>query len=181
MEATAITFSCILFAAALALIGFRLVASPCCSFLGLLVLSLAKTPEGYPLLPFSSGLIFGWLCVTVLVTVITLIQPEAVKNTNRGVWYMTGGAITGMVIGLMGIFMSSSVNALYAIMIIATAAGTFFGFLVYAQTPSGRGVRATSGRFFGYLSAKGFPIAITVMQGGAVLALLMTMHYYSII
>lgn len=175
----AIVFACLLFAAALILLPIRMVASPCCSFLGLLVLSMGKTPEGYPILPLDSALIFGWLFVTVLVTVVTLLQPAPVRNSNKGIWYLMGGALVGLAVGLLGFTFSSWINAMYAVMIIAVAAGTFLGFLSYTRTPDGRQAAIGSGRFVSYLLAKGFPTAITVMQGGVVLVLLIALHNLS--
>lgn len=176
MEVTAIVFSCILYALSLVLLGWRQIASPCCSFLGLLIMSLAKTSDGYPLFPINSSMIFGWLCVTVLVTVVTLLQPRSVRDTSRGVWYMTGGAIVGLAIGLLGFTVSSAVGAMYAIMIICVAVGTFFGYLLYTGTPGGKGVALSSGHFFNYFLAKGFPVAVTIMQGGVVLVLVIAIN-----
>lgn len=172
----AIVFSAILFFLSFVLIPFRLVASPCSAFLGLLILSMAKTPEGYPLLPLDSSLIFGWLCVTVLVTVATLLQPARVRNSNLGIWYILGGAIVGLAIGLLGFTFIYSVNAMYAVMIVCVAAGTFLGFLSFTRTPRGSGAAIGSGKFFPYLMAKGFPVAISLMQAGVVLVVIIAIH-----
>ena len=174
--ATAIVFSSILYAASLALLGFRLVASPLCAFLGLLILSFGHDSSGYPILPISSSTIFGWLCVTILVTVATLLQPRPVRDTRRGIWYITAGSIVGLAIGLLGFTITAYAGALYAIMIIAVAAGTFFGYLVYASTPAGKGIGIGSGRFFSYFLAKGFPVAVTIMQIGVVLVLIIAVN-----
>lgn len=178
MAVTAIVFSCIFFAASLLLLGWRQIASPCCAFMGLLILSMAKTAEGYPLLPLNSAIIFGWLCITVVITAATLMQPRAVRNSNKGIWYMAGGAIAGLAIGLLGYSITSSIPALYAIMIVATAAGTFFGFLLYGNTPQGKIATSDRRLYFRYFLAKGFPTAITVMQCGVVLVMLIAIHNY---
>lgn len=180
MNVTPLVFSCILYALALVLLRFRLIAAPACSFLALLVMSFFKSADGYQVLPINSSIIFGWLCITVLVTVATWLQPRAVRETSKGIIYISAGAIVGMAVGLLGFTFTSWVSALYAIMIVATAAGTFFGFLIYVSTPEGRAARPASGRFFPYLLAKGFPAAVTVMQGGVVLVLIIMVHYYSI-
>ena len=104
----AIIFSSLLFLLGLFLIPYRVVGAPCSCFLGLLVMSMAKTSEGYPLLPLGSGLIIGWLCVSVFVTVLTLCQPTPVRNMRKGMYYYLGGALTGMVIGLLGFTFSES-------------------------------------------------------------------------
>ena len=178
MAATAIVFSCLFFAAGLILLPIRQIASPCCGFMGLLIMSFAKNSEGIPVLPISSSLIIGWLCMTVVVTVATLMQPAAIRDSRKGMGYLLGGSIVGMAIGLLGFTMvpASYLNALYAIMVVATAAGTFFGYLVYTRTPDGAPGGIASGNFFRYLMAKGFPTALTVMQIGVVLVLLIARY-----
>lgn len=176
MTATGIVFASILYAASILLLGWRQIASPSCAFLGLLILSFTPGPNGYAILPISSSMVFGWLCVTVLVTVVTLLQPRAVRDTSLGVWYMTAGAIVGLAIGLLGFSISPLPGVIYTSMIIAVAVGTIFGYLVFVKTPAGRGASAQSGRFFNYLLAKGFPVAVTIMQAGVVLALIIIIH-----
>ena len=178
MTATAIVFSCLFYFAALVTLPVRQVIAPCLSFMGLLVLSFAKTAEGYPLLPINNMIIVGWLCMTVVVTVASFLQNPALRYSSKGVGYMEAGSIVGMAVGLLGFTFTNQVNLLYGIMIVATAAGTFFGFLVFTNTPKGRGVSINSGNFFSYLLAKGFPSAITVMQAGVVLVLLIAMRNY---
>lgn len=169
MTVLSIVISSILFLLALIFIRWMLVAAPFCSFLGLLILSMAKTSEGYPLLPLSSGMILGWLFMSVLVTVVTLCQPRPIRQTKRGMFYFLGGALTGMALGLLGFTFSDSPEIIYVIMIIATALGTFIGALMYGTTPAGSKISVNSGNFLTYFLAKGFPTAITIMQLGTVL------------
>lgn len=179
MTVTAIVFSCIFFAAALILLPLRLIAAPCCSFVGLLVLSFAHTAEGYPLLPINNSLIIGWLCMTVVVTVATIMQTAAIRDSRKGMGYLTIGALAGMAVGLLGFTITPQVNYLYGIMIAMTALGTFFGFLLFTNTPAGKQAGVASGNFFRYLLAKGFPTAITVMQLGVVLVLIIALNNYN--
>lgn len=176
MTATAIVFSCILFLGSLLLLWYCLPASSAASFLGMLIMSFAKNSEGYPLLPINSNIVFGWLCLTIVVILATLLQPAPVRYAKKGMGYITAGALVGLAIGLLGFTMSPWQNLLYAIMIIGVAAGTFFGYLIYTNTPAGKGARLNSGNFFKYFLAKGFPTAITIMQGGVVLVLIIMMH-----
>ena len=178
MAVTAIVFSSILFAASLACLAWRQIASPCLAFVGLLVISFAKSQDGNPLLPINNNIIFGWLCMTVLVTVATMLQPAAVRNTSKGIGYLTIGSVVGLAIGLLGFTFTNAVNLLYGIMIVCTAAGTFFGYLLYSNTPSGRGVALASGNFFRYFLAKGFPVALTIMQIGVVLTLIIAINKF---
>lgn len=172
MTTVSIIFSSLLFLVALACVLYRLEAAPCSAFLGLLIISMARVPEGYPLLPIGNGLILGWLFMAVLVTVVTLCQPAPLRHVRRGMWYYLGGALTGLALGLLGFTFLPSSGARYVFMIVAVAATTFFGGLAYANTSEGKNVGPRSGNFFKYLLAKGFPTAITLMQLGTVLVIL---------
>lgn len=178
MTVTVIIISCILFAASLALLPLRMLAAPACAFMGLMTLSFAKSADGYPLVPVNGTILIGWLCMTVVVTTATLLQPVAVRNTRRGMGYIIVGALAGMSVGILGYTVASQVSMLYGIMIAATVAGTFLGFLLYTNTPEGRAINVASGNFFRYLLAKGFPTAITVMQIGVALVLTIALYKY---
>ena len=178
MTVTVIIISCILFAASLALLPLRMLAAPACAFMGLMTLSFAKSADGYPLVPVNGTILIGWLCMTVVVTTATLLQPGAVRNTRRGMGYIIVGALAGMSVGILGYTVASQVSRLYGIMIAATEAGTFLGFLLYTNTPEGRAINVASGNFFRYLLAKGFPTAITVMQIGVALVLTIALYKY---
>jgi hypothetical protein len=178
MTVTVIIISCILFAASLALLPLRMLAAPACAFMGLMTLSFAKSADGYPLVPVNGTILIGWLCMTVVVTTATLLQPVAVRNTRRGMGYIIVGALAGMSVGILGYTVASQVSMLYGIMIAATVSGTFLGFLLYTNTPEGRAINVASGNFFRYLLAKGFPTAITVMQIGVALVLTIALYKY---
>ena len=171
MDVIAIIFSSFFLLLGIFMIPWRIIAAPACSFLGLLILSMGKTPEGYPLLPLDSSIILGWLFMTVLVTVATLCQPAQVRNARKGMGYFLIGALTGMMLGLLGFTITSETGAYYAIMCVAVDIGTFLGFLIFSKTPSGRSVAPGSGNFFTYLMAKGFPTAVSIMQTGLVFVL----------
>lgn len=171
-----IIIACILFVLALILTVPRILLAPISAYLGLLAISFATNPEGYPLLPINSTILFAWVCMTIVVTVATLLQPAPLRFSRKGVGYMLGGAIAGMAVGLLGFTFITSLSLLYGVMIVATAAGIFFGFMLYTNTPEGRPVALNSGNFFRYLFAKGFPVAITVMQIGVVAVILIAIY-----
>lgn len=148
--------------------------APALSYLGLLGISFCET-DGVPWIPVSNAMLISWLCITIVVMMATVLQPARIRSQARGMAYIIGGALVGLAIGLLGFTVSASINMLYGIMIVAVAAGIFFGFLMYSNTPDGRGVGITSGNFFTYLMAKGFPTAVTVMQFGLVLVLLIAL------
>lgn len=171
MAVLLIILSCCLWVLSLWLLRGRQVAAPAASFLALLVLSFAKK-NGWQLLPINMTMLTGWLCMTLVVMFACYLQPAAVRAQTKGWGYITGGGITGMMLGLLGSSFPIGISVLYGIMIIATAAGIFFGFLLYTNTPDGRPVAPQSGHFFKYLLAKGFPTAVTIMQAGVALVLL---------
>lgn len=145
--------------------------APALSYMALLVLSFI-TENGYPVLPLNGTILTGWLCMTLVVTFTSILQPEPVRRQTRGMSFMITGGITGLAVGLLGFSISSSITLRYAYMILATIAGIAFGFLLYTNTPSGKHVGPGSGNFFRYLLAKGFPTAITLMMLGVALVLL---------
>lgn len=145
--------------------------APALSYVALLVLSFAKT-DVYPILPINNVMLIGWLCMTVVVMLVTILQPDKINRQLKGMPFIVGGAIVGLAVGLLGYTVTSAIAGRYAIMIVAVIAGIFFGFLLYSNTPDGQPVRIGSNNFFKYLLAKGFPTAITVMQLGVALVLL---------
>lgn len=179
MATILIILSCLLFIAALLLVWPRIILSPLCSYLGLLALSFATNKYGYPLLPINSTILYSWLYITIVVMVATVMQAPPLRHTTKGVGYMLVGSIAGMAVGLLGFTFATTLSMVYAIMIVATAAGCFFGYLLYTNTPDGLPVASGSGHFGKYFLAKAFPIAITVMQLGVVAVLLIAVYQNS--
>lgn len=177
-----IILSCLLFIAAIVLVGPKIILSPALSFLGLLALNFATTKEGYPLLPLNSTILSGWLYITIIVIVATAMQAPALRSSRKGVGYMLIGSIAGMSVGLLGFTFAGTLSIIYGTMIVATAVGCFFGFLLYTNTPEGTPMAIKSGNFskffVKYFLAKAFPIAITVMQIGVVLVLLIAVYQH---
>lgn len=161
-----IILSILLWIAAFVAYPRKIVCSPLFSFLALLMLSLATTGEGYPIVPLSSGMTISWLSITLVVTAIIVLQNPAIRQQSRGTLYVLLGALAGMAVGLLGYTFSASLNLLYGIMIVATAAGAALGLLIFSNTPEGRPIAPGSGNFLKYLLAKGFPALITVAQLG---------------
>lgn len=170
-----IIISCILWGLSLWAVCGRQMLGPVFSFLALFLLSLAKE-NGFPMLPINGVILTGWLCMTLVVTFIVMLQPEAVRRQTRGTFHIMIGALAGLAVGLLGNSITASLQLRYAIMIVGVAAGVFFGFLLYTRTPKGKGVGLGSGNFFRYLLDKGFPTAITVMQAGVAAVLAMAVN-----
>lgn len=178
MEIFLIILSCLLWAASLRALAGRVSLGPALSYLALLTLSFASSPEGIPAVPINGTILIGWLCMTVIVMFATYLQPPKVMAQTRGMWYIIAGALVGLAVGLLGFTFTTSLSLLYALMIVGVVAGIFFGFLLYTNTPDGAPVGIRSGNFFRYLLAKGFPAAITVMQGGVALVILIARHNF---
>lgn len=166
----------ILWVAAIGMLPGRPILGPALSYLGLLCLSLCTSADGISWLPINSNMLISWLAITLVVMVATMLQPASIRMQARGMAYIIGGGVVGLAIGLLGNTVTDSVSALYGIMIVATIVGIFFGFLLYSNTPDGRQVGVMNGNFFRYLLAKGFPTAVTLMQIGLVLVLLIYIH-----
>ena len=159
--------SLLLWMGAFACLFKRQLLAPALSFVALVVISFAKY-LGLPVLPINNNILIWWLVMAILVMIISLLQPPQVTSQSRGVGYMTIGAMAGMAVGLLGYSFSSSPAIVYASMIIATIIGEFLGYLLFTNTPRGAelSMRRSQSRFFKYLLAKGFPVAITVMIFG---------------
>lgn len=175
MDITLIILSILCWLGALVALPRKILLAPALSYCGMLIISFAKS-DGYPIVPLSTGLTLSWLAITLIIMLIIILQNPAIRQQSRGVLYMTLGALAGMCIGLLGFSLSSSLQLLYALMIIGTAVGIYLGMLVFTSTPDGAAVRPTSGHFFRYLLAKGFPILITVAQIGIVAVILIAGH-----
>lgn len=122
-------------------------------------------------LPVNMNMLLTWLCLTLVVTGVSAMQPQAVMAQTRGMGYMCLGALAGMAVGLLGYSLTAMPGAIYAMMCLGVVAGTFFGYFLFTRTPLGAGLRDSRSRFVSYLLAKGFPVAIAVMMLGMVLVL----------
>lgn len=157
----------ICFAGALWLLFSREVLAPATSLLGLVSVYFSYR------LPLAPNMVITWVALTVIVMGVSFMQPAAVMAQKRGMGYMTIGAIAGMAVGLISVSATTSLTAQYACMIVGVLAGIFFGFMLFSRTPDAAAVRFPSSRFFSYLAAKGFPLAITIIQPGIVIMLSM--------
>ena len=170
-----IILSCLFWIASLAAAFKKIILSPAFAFIGLLLISFAKK-DGFPILPINATILWGWLAMSAIVMVVTLLQPSQMNRSSLGIPYILGGALAGMAVGLLGYTFSSNISLLYGIMVVATAVGVFLGFLFFSRTPAGKGFAPGGGLFLKYLTAKGFPVAISVMQIGVVLVITIALH-----
>lgn len=175
MTATLLIIGLLIWIVAIVALWRRPAAGPAASFVALMIVSFAK--EGsYPIVPVNNAMTLTWLAMTLIVVCATYLQPAEVRNDSRGVAYGVVGAFTGMALGLAFLGSVASSSAAYATLIIAIAAGTILGLLLYSSTPRGRFMSIGSGLFLNRLSSKGFPIAITMMQLGMAILLAIITH-----
>lgn len=167
---------CLLWTAALALLPRRVILGPPLSYCAMLLMSLTVSKEGYPLFPLPSSLLISWLCITLAVMLVVVLQSPALRAQSRGVVYMTAGGVAGMLTGLASLSLTSQLSPAYALMILGAAIGTSLGLLFFSYTPKGREIAPRSGYFFKYLLAKGFPVLITVAQLGIILVIIAARH-----
>ena len=166
-----ITLSALLLAGAIWCLYGRQTLAPALSYLSLLSLSFISE-GGYQTLPINNTILTGWLCMTLVVIFIVILQPDQVRLQTRGMTYFIAGGIAGLAVGLLGFSFCQSISLRYTCMALGVLAGVALGFLLYTNTPDGRAIRPGSGYFFRYLLAKGFPTAITLMMPGVALVLL---------
>lgn len=114
--------------------------------------------------PFSTGDMIFWAVATVIVLANDRLLPSFVRSSRRGMGYIAGGAVTGMVVGLT-FYRPASV-------ILGAAAGAFIGAVAYARTSSGAILDFPHAKFFNYLGAKGIPATVTASMVGIVVSML---------
>lgn len=165
MATLLIILSAVLYAASGLLLYRREILGPVASFLALAGVYLSG------LLPMNMNMLITWLCLTLVVSGVTAMQPAPLMAQRRGMGYIMGGGAAGLAVGLTSYSFITSVSAVYAAMVLAVTAGVFFGYLLFTRTPDGEQLRASRARFFSYILAKGFPAAIALMMLGVPLIL----------
>ena len=144
-----IILSVTLWVAAFAFFGRRILLSPALSYCALMALSFTSY-EGLPLVPVGNAMSLSWLCITLVVMLIIVLQNPAVRIQSRGTGYMLLGAVAGMAVGLLGYTFTSTLNTLYAMMMGGTAVGCILGLHQHPR----RSRRGTGHRAFLELSAR---------------------------
>lgn len=165
MSLTLIILALILMAGSLALLFTKESVAPTAAFLGLAAIYFSGS------LPMKMNLLLTWMCITLMVTAVSAMQPAPVMAQRRGMGYLTVGGVAGLAVGLACMGVVDSLPGVYATMTAGTLAGIFFGYLVFGRTPAGTALRQSRRRYFSYLLAKGFPVAITLLQIGAAILL----------
>lgn len=111
---------------------------------------------GEPGAAYPALLIF-WGVAALIVTGLNILLPRQVVSSRVGVGYFAGGALTGLVLGLL-------IAAQW--MVIGSAVGAILGAMAYSRTPAGSELGFPSRRFFNYLCAKALPIVVSLSMAG---------------
>ena len=106
-----------------------------------------------------------WGVAMIIVLALNFILPAEVAASRRGLPYIAGASLAGT---LTGVAMAS-----HAAIICGAVLGAALGGIAYGLTPRGRMLEFPSGRFFNYLCAKGFPVAIALSCAGITAAWLL--------
>lgn len=106
-----------------------------------------------------------WGVAMIIVLSLNFILPAEVSASRRGLPYISGASLAGTILGLA--------MASHAAIICGAVLGAALGGIAYGLTPRGRMLDFPSGRFFNYLCAKGFPVAIAMSCAGITAAWLL--------
>lgn len=117
-------------------------------------------------LEFPNVMLSYWGILTMIIIVITSMQPEAMVKSTRGLLHITVGAVAGM-------FAGTTIG--YSPMIIGTCVGALMGMIAYSRTKQGDALRPLT-PFFKYFLAKGLPAIITIAMLGIILEVTMIQH-----
>lgn len=116
-----------------------------------------------------TSLMMSWGIIVIVLLLIDFIQPQAIAKATNGTVFLTVGALAGTSVGLIAMSQLGVVGG--------AVAGVFLGGLAYSRGASGRSLAFPSVRFFQYLCAKGFPIAVTVSLIGVCTLLWIVRNY----
>lgn len=171
-----IILSVVLYVGGIVTLWRRPLLSPALSYIALVLLSMTKNASGLPLLPINNTILIGWLCMTVVVMGATIMQPARLTSAAGPTSYLVVGGLAGLAVGLVPSSFGVTVAMLYSSMVIGTAAGVFFGYIIYSRAKVGGGETPGESGYFAPLLAKGFPTALTLMQVGVPLVLLIMLY-----
>lgn len=108
-----------------------------------------------------------WGIATVIVVSLGFILPDGIVNSRRGMPYICGASLAGMLVGMA---LSS-----HAAMVAGAFAGAVLGGIAYAKTPAGEVLEFPTSKFLNYLCAKGLPVVVTMSIIGTAAAMIILM------
>ena len=107
MSVILVILAVILLALAYVLLFEREAVAPVSAFLGMACCYAASC------LPLNANILLTWLCLTVIVTGVSLMQPRAVMQQRRGMGYITVGSLAGLAVGLLGFSVTTRLGAVW--------------------------------------------------------------------
>lgn len=116
--------------------------------------------SGYTL--FSDTTMIFWGIAVGLVVINHFMLPAVIRNSSRGLGYISGGALAGMAVGLT-LYRPASVIG-------GAVLGAFLAAIAYTRTSKGVVLEFPTSKFFNYLGAKGLPAVMAASMIGLVLA-----------
>ena len=117
------------------------IPGPPLSWLGLLFIFIEKTP-GPSGDPMTSGFLFLWLAITVVVSVLDYVVPAYLTRVTGGSKTAAKGAIAGLVVGLI----VPPVG-----MIVGSLLGAFLSELLIEDKGAWDSFKASLGAFLGFI------------------------------
>jgi uncharacterized protein YqgC (DUF456 family) len=109
---------------------------------------------------FATETFLFWGVATAISVALDFMLPPTVSKSRAGVPFISGGALVGMVVGML-------TNSMAGI-IVCSAIGSFLGAMAYANSQAGYAMQFPSSKFFNYLAAKGLPSIVAMSMVGAV-------------
>lgn len=170
MDIIIIILAVLLYAASAVLLYRKEVLGPAAALLGLCAVFWYHSLEAYGGVPMADSTLITWFIMTLIVTIASAMQPPALMAQRRGMTHMILGGVCGLAAGLLCFAITLDLSAINMIMKFTIAAGVFAGYYLFTKTPDGARLQDTRSRFFSYLLAKGFPVAIAIMMLGVPLA-----------
>lgn len=114
-----------------------------------------------PGMEIPESLLIFWGIAALIALGITYMLPFEVATARLGMGFMTGGALCGMMVGLIA---SSNAGT-----ICGSAAGVLLGAIAFSRTRRGVQMEFPSKKFFNYLMAKGLPLVVIMSSAGLVI------------
>lgn len=103
-----------------------------------------------------------WGVAVVFVVANTMLLPDMVRFSRRGLGYIAGGALVGMALGLT-MYRAATVIG-------GSILGALMGAIAYSRTSNGKVLEFPTVKFFNYLGAKGIPAVMSASMVGSVIA-----------
>lgn len=151
-----LVFGLIIMAISVVMMFFPRVESCIIGYIGLWAARLS----GYT--PFTDGTMIFWGAAVVIVMINRYLLPAHIRTSRRGLGYIAGGALAGMMVGLT-MYRAATVIG-------GAVTGAVLAAIAYARTSRGAILGFPSSKFFNYLGAKGIPAVITASMAGLVIA-----------